>query len=94
MEQEKITPPTIQKEVRLVQKTESKKDTEEICYYTTEDDMFVPGSLSFNEEEAERFFHNYVAKNGNLVEITTLQSAPIQKQIWTWQQTASTQVNW
>ena len=74
-------PKTEQKEVQFVVKTEVKKDEVEICYYTTEDDMYVPDSLSFNKDEAERFYLNYVEKQGNLVEIKTLSSATIQKKI-------------
>ena len=72
---------TVQKEVKFVEKTEIKKDETQICYYTTEEDMFVPNSLSFNKDEAERFFLNYVEKQGNLVEIKTLSSTTIQKKI-------------
>ena len=70
--------------IKFEEKTEIKGRTgqepeEETVYYTTENDMFVPGSLSFKKEDAKKFYLLYVEHKGNLTKVTTLTQTIIQK---------------
>jgi hypothetical protein len=69
--------------IKLEEKTEVKRLDqdlkEEICYYTTVDGMFVPGSLSFDNAVALKFYNLYVERNGTLETIRTLEETTISK---------------
>ncbi len=63
--------------IEFVAKTEFQgKDLEEqICYYTTKDGFFVPNSLSFKREEAEKFYKKFLELEGNMIKTQVLDSA-------------------
>ncbi len=68
---ERETPKSI---INFCSKTETiiktGKDVEEqICYYTTNNGMFVSNSLSFDIDEAKEFYERFLHLKGNMVKV-------------------------
>lgn len=67
--------------IKFEEKTEVKGVREKFetstCYYTTADDMFVPGSLSLEYETAYAFYKMYLERGGKLTETKVLETQTI-----------------